>query len=123
MVAGIRNYGGGGYVLKLTGYILDLQERIQLLQRENWVNNRTRALMVEFSSYNAQVNLFSLVTCVAEFVGGGIRPYYTIEVFRLFNNVSGFGTLVAIAEILFVASIFYYIVSLLTILKKEGCRE
>ena len=53
--AGVRTYGGGGYVFSLTGYIQDLTDRITLLQEENWVDNRTRALIVEFSVYNAQV--------------------------------------------------------------------
>lgn len=53
--AGVRTYGGGGYLLRLTGYIGDLQDRITLMQEENWVDNRTRALIVEFSVYNAQV--------------------------------------------------------------------
>lgn len=40
--AQVRSYGGGGYILRLTGYIGDLRERIELLKRKNWVNNGTR---------------------------------------------------------------------------------
>ena len=83
--AGIRDYGGGGYVLRLKGYIDDLKDRIRLLQEVKWVNNATRATIVEFSVYNAQVNIFATVTCVAEFVGGGIVPWYRIESLRLFG--------------------------------------
>ena len=53
--AGVRSYGGGGYVLRLKGYIDDLKANIQTLKDEDWVNNRTRALIVQFSVYNAQV--------------------------------------------------------------------
>ncbi len=41
---------------------MDLRERIELLKQENWVDNRTRALIAEFSVYNAQVNL--IIQCV-----------------------------------------------------------
>ena len=51
----MRTYGGGGYVLRLTGYIGDLKDKLTKLKYENWVDNRTRALIVEFSVYNAQV--------------------------------------------------------------------
>ncbi len=119
----VRTYGGGGYLLRMRGYILDLRERsvasfkksrvakvspnssllvacrIEVLKTENWVDNRTRALIAEFSVYNAQVNLFSLVTCVAEFVGGGVVPYYNIDVFRLFPDPTWFGTVVTFAEV------------------------
>ena len=60
--AGVRTYGGGGYVLRLTGYIQDLKDRITLLQEENWVDNRTRALIVEFSVYNAQARKMNLIS-------------------------------------------------------------
>jgi len=66
--------------------------------------------------------MFSLVTMVAEFVGGGVSPYYRIDVFRLFPNLTFFGYIVTASEILFVASIFYYVVNLLTVAKKDGCR-
>lgn len=53
--AAIRTYGGGGYILRLTGFIEELNSKIETLKTENWVDNRTRALIVEFSVYNAQV--------------------------------------------------------------------
>jgi len=42
--------------------------------------------------------------------------------FRLFPNLTVFGYVVTAAEVLFVASIFYYVVSLITLAKKDGCR-
>ena len=67
--------------------------------------------------------MFGLVTCTAEFVGGGIYPHYRIDVFRLFPNNDGFGIVVRLAEVLFVASIFYYLINVIAVLKKEGCRQ
>ena len=62
ITAGIRTYGGGGYILELKGYIGDLMEKIKALQEVQWVGNRTRSLMVEFSVYNAQVIFYSFCT-------------------------------------------------------------
>ena len=118
--AGIRDYGGGGYILALKGYIGDLHEKIRLLQREKWIDKRTRSAILEFSVYNAQVNIFTTVTCVAEFVGGGVVPWYRIETFRLFSNGGLMSYLVDGASVLFVASTFYYIVNLLAVLKRDG---
>ena len=57
--AGIGTYGGGGYVLEIKGYITDLERKLKMLQDGDWSNNRTRALFLEFSVYNAQVSLYN----------------------------------------------------------------
>ena len=44
----------------MRGYIDDLKDKIKLLQEVKWVNNKTRSLMLEFSVYNAQVNIYSI---------------------------------------------------------------
>ena len=79
--------------------------------------------MVEFSVYNAQVNIFAIVTTVAEFVGGGVWPYYRVETFRLFSNPGLMKYITLTAQVLFIASTFYYIVNLLAVLKKDGFSE
>ena len=76
-------YTGGGYLLKLKGNIAELKERIETLQTNNWIDNRTRALITEFSVYNAQVNMFGVVKIVAELIGGGVLPYYRVDVISL----------------------------------------
>ena len=109
--------------MKLKGYIDDLHGKINELQEIQWADNHTRSLMVEFSVYNAQVNIFAIVTTVAEFVGGGIWPYYKIETFRLFPNPGLMQYILLFASVFFVASTFYYIVNLLAVLKRDGFKE
>ena len=53
----IRMYSGGGYELKMKGQIAKLKEKLELLQNNYWIDNRTRALVTEFSVYNPQVNI------------------------------------------------------------------
>ena len=74
--------------MELRGFIDDLKDKIRDFQKDQWINNRTRSAIVEFSVYNAQVNIFSTVTCVAEFIGGGIVPWYRIETLRYVKSES-----------------------------------
>ena len=64
-----------------------------------------------------------MVTIVAEFVAGGIRPWYRIEAIRLFTEDSLFGYVIKSAEILFAVSTFYYMVNMIVVMKKEGVKE
>ena len=60
----LTSYGGGGYVQDLAstkaeslGIILDLRENL-------WLDRGTRAVFVDFTVYNANINLF----CVVKYV-------------------------------------------------------
>ncbi len=50
-----RKYSGGGYELRMKGSIGDLMDKIEVLQNNSWIDNRTRAVVTEFNVYNAQV--------------------------------------------------------------------
>jgi hypothetical protein len=63
-----------------------------------------------------------MVTCVAEFVGGGIKPYYRIEAVSLFTNYQGWGILILFSEIMFAVSTFYYLVNLVSAIKNFSSR-
>ena len=52
-------YGGGGYVYRLNGAAKQVREDLIELQRQHWINNHTRAVFLEFSAYNANVNKHS----------------------------------------------------------------
>ena len=55
MTTGLRTYSGGGYIFRFTGPTEKLEAKIDSLIETPWVDNRTRALILEFSVYNAQV--------------------------------------------------------------------
>lgn len=69
------------------------------------------------------MNLFGIVTCVAEFVGGGIYPWARVDAIRLFTNLDGFGFVTVAAEILFVVASTYYLINLIMVFRQEGCSE
>lgn len=54
------------YVVKLIGSKEKLKAKIEQLERDGWMDERTRAVFVEFSLYNAQVNLFAACRIVME---------------------------------------------------------
>ncbi len=58
------------------------------------------------------------MTAVAEFIGGGIRPWARIESVRLFSKVEGWGFIVLMSELLFALSTFYYVVNVVAKMKK-----
>ncbi|KAK3089964.1 hypothetical protein FSP39_008050, partial [Pinctada imbricata] len=68
----ISTYGGGGYIAEL-GVNLELSRMIlDDLQKYEWIDRKTRAVVTEFTIYNANVNLFtyfSLLTELPEFGG------------------------------------------------------
>uniref|UniRef100_A0A915JWP5 Polycystin cation channel PKD1/PKD2 domain-containing protein n=1 Tax=Romanomermis culicivorax TaxID=13658 RepID=A0A915JWP5_ROMCU len=60
-------FSGGGYVVKLIGPVSVLQEKMTYLQQQGWIDDRTRAVMVEFTVYDANINVFSVNKIVSEF--------------------------------------------------------
>lgn len=114
-------YSGGGYVLALKGSREDLHERIEQLRYQRWIDERTRAVIAEFSVYNAQANLFGIVSCVFEFQpGGGIIPNYRIDVIRLMRYHQGFGLFVVLCEIFYLTFIIYFTVREIKCWKNQG---
>ncbi|CAL1301078.1 unnamed protein product [Larinioides sclopetarius] len=118
-------YGGGGYVVPLVAKRYEdgakLIEQMEELEQTGWINKDTRAVFVEFGTYNAQVNLFVVATIVAEFLpGGGIIPYYHIDPIRLLHYHTGSGLLQLVCQIGFVLFTLYYTVLMLRGFCREG---
>ncbi|KAG7163311.1 Location of vulva defective 1-like [Homarus americanus] len=96
-------YSGGGYEIKLNGPQEDDLNKLKKLQKLRWIDKYTRAVMLEFSVFNVNVNLFSTCTIIAEFnEGGGITPKWRFEPVRLLPHTGPFGYLVSICEIAFI---------------------
>ena len=65
-----------------------LLSTIQELRTLKWTDRYTRAAFVEFTVYNAQVNLFVIVNMVAEFVdSAGIFVHYRVDPVNLLGQV------------------------------------
>lgn len=104
-------YGGGGYVVKLKGSQKKLHETMVRLQNENWIDKMTRAVFIEFTIYNPQVNLFTVCTMLSEFTGAGsIITSYRFEPCMLLPYMTQAALFQILCEIVFVAFLIYFIV-------------
>lgn len=118
-------YGGGGYVVPLIAKRYEdgekLIKKMTQLEKSRWIDKDTRAVFIEFGTYNAQVNLFVVVTVLAEFLpGGGIVPYYHIDPIKLLHYHTGSGLLQLACQIGFIIFTIYYSVCTLTDSCKQG---
>ena len=92
------------------------------MHQQRWINNHTRAVFLEFSVYNANVNLFGIATIVAEFIpGGGIMPYWRFDPVRLLHQHDPLGSFILFCEILFILYILFFTYKFIREVKTEGC--
>lgn len=67
-----------------------------------WFDNRTRAVILEFTLYNTNTNLFVYSKFVAEFPEvGGFLPYINIQVFRLLRDTGSGGNYILFLQFIF----------------------
>ena len=79
-------YSGGGYVGDLGKYPAASYKVINELVKYKWFDKHTRAIFLEATVYNAQVNLFAICNFVVEFLPtNGVEHYYSIKVARLYT--------------------------------------
>lgn len=82
-----NTYGGGGYVYELRGSLTDIRRNISVLKSFNWINNRTRAIFIQMSLYNPNVELYTAVTFLLEILPfGGLYPSLRVEPIQLDSN-------------------------------------
>ena len=116
-------YSGGGYLAELKGNLPELLEYLKTLQSENWVDVYTRAVFIEFTVYNAYVNLFAVVSYWVEFLPtNGIETYYIIDVVNLLGYFSQAMLLQVVCQGLFVAFVLFFIVKEIRNLIKQKTR-
>ena len=115
-----KTYKGGGYVVSLGRTFEKANRLLNDLREKNWLDQFTRAVIVDFSLYNANVNLFSAVTLTFEMTAmGSVIQDYQIKVFRLYDHVGGFGVIVYAFELIFVLFTIYGIVHELLLIVKQ----
>jgi hypothetical protein len=81
------SYSGNGYVYEFRGRLSDLQSNLSQLHQLGWIDNQTRAVIIQLSLYNPNVELFTSVTLLTEFLStGGIYPEARFEPFNFYSN-------------------------------------
>ena len=107
-------YSGGGYVAELGYYISKAQEVIAELFYHNWIDRRSRGVFIELTVYNAQVNLFSVVTLLAEVMPtGGVVTSRRIDTIRVYRYLGELGNVVLAAELIICLVILFLLYKLI----------
>ena len=70
IMADLDSYSGGGYLVKVKGQNKEIRSNLVKLQQQRWINNQTRAVILEFATYNVNINVFVVITITAEFLPG-----------------------------------------------------
>ena len=87
----------------------DNNETANKLESWHWLNRQTRALFVELTTYNANINLYTAITLLFEFPEfGGIFYLKNIAPMRLKLYVGGFAFFIFACEMVFALFILGY---------------
>ncbi|CAF3946958.1 unnamed protein product [Adineta steineri] len=120
MKALYKTYKGGGYVVSLGRTFEKGRSILEDLRSQNWLDQLTRAVIIDFSLYNANVNLFVSVTLSFEMTSmGSIIQDHQIKIFRLYDHIGGYGMLVYLFELLFVIFTIYSTIHEIILLVKQ----
>jgi hypothetical protein len=103
-------YLGGGYVFAITPTqnVSKIQQQLTTLQSLSWIDRQTRAVLVEFTLYNVNVNLFAYCTLAFEFLPtGSIVTSNTYKPVTLFTSTTGFSLLATACNIIYIVMISF----------------
>ncbi|XP_078256897.1 polycystin-1-like protein 2 [Rhinoraja longicauda] len=113
-------YRGGGYIAELGADAQDAYRVLQYMFDNSWLDTYTRAIFVEFTVYNANVNLFCIATLILE--SNAVGPFFThadLQSIRLYQYTDGLHIFVVAAEIIYFLFLIYYMVIQGKLLKKQ----
>ncbi|XP_069754611.1 polycystin-2-like protein 2 isoform X2 [Narcine bancroftii] len=107
----IGTYSNGGYIIELGKNKDASAKKIKYFKSKLWLDHGSRAVFIDFTVYNANVNLFCIVRLLVEFpASGGAIPsseFYTVKFLRY---VTKFDYFLAACEIMFCFFIFNYMI-------------
>uniref|UniRef100_A0A3Q2YJ39 Polycystic kidney disease protein 1-like 2 n=1 Tax=Hippocampus comes TaxID=109280 RepID=A0A3Q2YJ39_HIPCM len=100
-------YRGGGFVVDL-GPDLENSSSLQYLYENRWLDAHTQAIFVEFTVYNANVNLFCIVTLMLETTALAFQFRSELQNVRLYQSTGGLHIFVMASEAIYFLFILYY---------------
>ena len=105
----LTSYPGGGYVYKLKGNnIQTLKDNLNILKTVNWIDRQTSALFIEFTLFNANLNLYQYCSILFEIIPSG--SFINTAEFRTLDladiNINGLFTLKILLSLVYLAFIF-----------------
>ena len=115
-------YDGGGYVANL-GYTNDTARPIISNLREfGWIDRQTRAILLQFSIYNANTGYLSIATYYFEILPTGYgNPFSTIDTLVLTSTQTGFYQFYLICQLLFIIMVFLFVLKEVYKIYRKRC--
>ncbi|XP_019954244.2 polycystin-1-like protein 2 isoform X2 [Paralichthys olivaceus] len=102
-------YRGGGFVVDLGPDLTNSSRSLQYLYDSTWFDVHTQAIFVEFTVYNANVNLFCIVTLMLETAATGALQFRSeLQSVRLYQSTGGLHIFVMASEAIYFLFIIYY---------------
>ncbi|XP_033504613.2 polycystin-1-like protein 2 [Epinephelus lanceolatus] len=105
----VKLYRGGGFVVDLGPDLQNSTRSLQYLYDNTWFDVYTQAIFVEFTVYNANVNLFCIVTLMLETTAIGAFQFRSeLQSVRLYQSTGGLHIFVMASEAIYFLFIIYY---------------
>uniref|UniRef100_A0A8C9XN42 Polycystic kidney disease 1 like 2a n=1 Tax=Sander lucioperca TaxID=283035 RepID=A0A8C9XN42_SANLU len=102
-------YRGGGFAVDLGPDLQNSRRSLQYLYDNTWFDVYTQAVFVEFTVYNANVNLFCIVTLMLETTAIGAFQFRSeLQGVRLYQSTGGLHIFVMASEAIYFLFIIYY---------------
>jgi hypothetical protein len=80
-------YEGGGYVYEFRGPLSYMRTNLSSLNQLEWIDEHTRAVIIQLTLYNPNVQLLTSVTLLAEFLStGGVFPSSSFQPIHFYSN-------------------------------------
>ncbi|XP_076411061.1 polycystin-2-like protein 2 isoform X1 [Peromyscus maniculatus bairdii] len=103
-------YRDGGYIFTLSKSKSEARAKLADLRLNSWITRGTRVVFIDFSLYNANVNLFCVIRLVAEFPAtGGLLTSWQFYSVKLLRYVTHYDYFIASCEIVFCIFLFVFI--------------
>nr|XP_028573960.1 polycystic kidney disease 2-like 2 protein isoform X3 [Podarcis muralis] len=113
-------YSSGGFMFTLPKSKAESAAKLAFLKKHNWITRGTRVIFIDFSMYNANVNLFCVVRLIVEFPAtGGAIPSWQFHSVKLLRYVSYYDYFLASCEVIFCLFIFTFTIQEVLKLKKQ----
>ncbi|XP_059928483.1 polycystin-2-like protein 1 [Gadus macrocephalus] len=118
----LTSYSGAGFYQDLNTTKAESAAVVGELKENLWLDRGTRAVFVDFSTYNANINMFCVIRLLVEFpASGGAIPSYQIRTVKLIRYITYWDYFILGCECVFCLFILYYIVEEILELRIHKC--
>nr|AKN21727.1 PKD2-1 [Schmidtea mediterranea] len=118
--ATFATYDDGGFIQVLSRNSLETISILSNLQNNLWLDHGTRAVFIDLTVYNANVNLYCVIKLIFEFPPtGGIIPSSQFRTLKLIRYETGYDFFILFCEIVVIFYVIYYFIEEFIEIKKN----